>query len=213
MTCVVGIRGRNGVLLAADSQLSWDNRKMMDKAPKVFQLSEVLAIGYCGSGRLGQLLEHHMTALDDPPLGRDERTWAVKTFVPYVRGVLEDGGFLHVHHNVEHFGESAFLFAVRDRLFNVEGDLCVNEHELAFDATGSGNELALGAMAALTGHTTGPVDGDDDDLWEIAFAGVKAAADHTNYVGGDAVSVSTVKFTDGELAFARAMLKKGRGRC
>lgn len=206
MTCVVGIRGAGGVLLAADSQSSWDNRKMMDARPKVFGLSDVLAVGYCGSGRLGQLLEHGMAELDDPPLGRDEHTWAVKTFVPYLRDVLEAGGFLHVHHNVEHFGESAFLMAVRDRLFQVEGDLCVNEHDRGFDAVGSGELVALGTLAARIGD--GQV-ADAEARWEIATAAVESSIDTTSYVGGNVIGIETVRFTDDERDFARSMLKRG----
>jgi 20S proteasome alpha/beta subunit len=205
VTCVVGIRGTAGVLLAADSQTSWDNRKMMDAQPKVFELSDVLAIGYCGSGRLGQLLQHGMAELDDPPLGRDEHVWAVKTFVPFVRDVLETGGFLHVHHNVEHFGDSAFLFAVRHRLFQVEGDLCVNEHERPYDAVGSGCEVAIGAMAALVGDADAV---SERTIVDVAIAGVQAPIEHTHYVGGDIAYRSTVCFTDDERAFARSMLKR-----
>jgi hypothetical protein len=173
----------------------------------VFGLSDILAVGYCGSGRLGQLLEHQMESLDDPPLGRDEHTWAVKTFVPYVRDVLEAGGFLHVHHNVEHFGESSFLLAVRDRLFQVEGDLCVNEHALPFDAVGSGELVALGTLAARIDAAVE----DPEERWDIAAAAVEASSEATAYVGGDVIGIETVRFTDEEREFARAMLKR-RGR-
>lgn len=204
MTCVVGVRGRNGVLIAADSQVSWDNRVQMDAGPKVGALSDVLAFGYCGSGRLGDILTYRLVELTDPAVGRDEREWAVTEFVPYLRVVLEAEGFLHVWRNVENFGESAFMLAVRDRLFMVEGDLAVSEHVRPFDATGSGHEVAIGSLAAAYSAD----DVDDDELEAIAGDAVRAAAAHTAFVGGDVMVVRTSRFTDDELAFARAMLRR-----
>lgn len=206
MTCVVGVRTTGGVLLAADSQMSWENGNRMARDAKTIELSEVLAVAYCGSGRLGQLLQYHLDQLDDPPIGRDEQRWAVKEFIPYLRGVTEDAGHLHIHRNVEELGESAFLFAVRGRLFSVDSDFAVNEHRFAFDALGSGMETAIGAMHAAAGEATytpyTPGKGE-----KIATAGVLAATEYTNFVGGDITWASTIRFTGEEKAYARAMLR------
>ena len=149
MTCVVGIRWKGGVLLAADSQTSGDNFKRMDTDSKVFQLSDVLAIAYCGSGRLGQILKHWlMDALEEPPLDRDLRRWYVREFAPVLRDVLNEHGHLHIleEDQTEYLGNSAFLLAVRDRLFAIEPDFSINESEFPFDSFGSGSEAALGAL-------------------------------------------------------------------
>lgn len=201
MTVVVGVANDAGVLLAADSQISWMNRNVMSVEPKVCKLSEVLAVGYCGSGRLGQILIHEMEDLESPPLGRDEMRWVVKTFVPYFRGTLFDAGFLHVHHNVENFGDSAFLFAVRNRLFHMDGDFSVGEADLPFDATGSGMETAIGAMSSVAPRDS-KITASRREL--IAMAGIEAAVEHTNFVGGNATMVQTVRFTSGEKNFVKS---------
>jgi len=206
VTCVTGVRTTTGVLLAADSQMSWENGNRMSRDAKTIQLSDILAVAYCGSGRLGQLLQYHLDELDDPPLGRDEQRWAVRDFVPYLRGVTEAEGHLHIHRNVEELGESAFLFAVRGRLFMVESDFSVTEHRYAFDALGSGMETAIGAMHSAAGvHSYAPFT--DRRAMSIANAGIKAAGEYTNYVGGDTTHVKTVRFTDEEKTFARSLLK------
>lgn len=208
MTCVVGVVGRKGVLLAGDSQVSWDNAKRMDKEPKVFQLSDVLAIAYCGSGRLGQLLTYHMEALEDPPLGRDEHRWAVREFIPFLRGVAEEQGHLHIRHNVEHIGESAFFLAVRGRLFGVWDDLGVTEHRQSYDAMGSGSEVAIGAMRSAAGAEA-EEPRTDASLERIALAGVESASAFTNFVGGEISMVKTVVVTDEERELCKRIAKHG----
>jgi 20S proteasome alpha/beta subunit len=198
------VRGKKGVLLAGDSQFSslFTNRKIA--SAKTFQLSDVLAVAYCGYARLGQLLEYHMIELEDPPLGRDEQKWAVKEFIPHLRDIAFANGHMHVHHNVEHLGPSAFFLAVRGRLFTVDDDLSVTAHQFVYDALGSGEDVAIGAMHALAGEAVDPLP--ESKLESIAFAGVTAATEFTNHVGGDINTVHTALFTTDELKFAREML-------
>jgi 20S proteasome alpha/beta subunit len=204
VTVVVGVVGRKGVLLAGDSQAStsYSNRKYAEA--KTFSISEVLAVAYCGSGRLGQVLIHHLDELDDPPLGRDEMRWMVRDFIPFLRDVTEQAGHLHIHHNVEHLGESAFLMGVRGRLFTVDADMSVSEHVLPFDALGSGEDAAIGAMHALAGDDREPLT--EGKMQSVAEAGVAAATTFTNFVGGDMSTARTVAITAEEKAAIRKLL-------
>lgn len=214
MTCVVGVRTRTGVLLAGDRQLSWDNGKRFTRDAKTLELSEIIAVACCGSPRLGQLLQFHMDELDDPPLGRDEQRWAVREFIPFLREVTEQAGHLTVRHDdaVEGLGDSAFLMAVRGRLFMVEGDFSVTEHRFGFEALGSGMETAIGAMhAAAVAGRTGEATYEpytQSRAQAIAEAGVKAATDYTSFVGGQMTTAETALYTDEELSFARSMVKR-----
>lgn len=143
MTCIAAIRveGR-GVLLGGDSLGSDGDRGTVFCNKKVFRLSREVAIGYCGSFRMGQLLEHH---LEPPVVHGDERTWAVKKLVPDVRAVLKDGGFA----SEDEEAGNRWLLAIRDRLFLVENELAVLEPWEGYLAIGSGQDFALGAMHAL----------------------------------------------------------------
>lgn len=211
MTCVVGVRTVGGVLLAADSQMSWENGNRMTRDAKTVQLSDLLAVAYCGSGRLGQILQYHLDELDDPPLGRDEHRWAVKDFIPFLREAVAEQGHLSIdlHDDIEGFGNSAFLFGVRGRLFTVEGDFSVSEHRYGFDALGTGMETAIGAMRATARELQ----------WEpyprakatrIAEEGILAATDFTNFVGGDITWVETADYTDDERELAKTIAGRRR---
>jgi hypothetical protein len=208
MTCIVGLVGEKGVLIAGDAQGSTEWTKREDVSPKVFQLSDVLAVGYCGSGRFGQILQHHlMDSLDDPPLGMDEHRWIVRDFIPYIRQLMEDHGHLHIYHNVEEFGPSAFMLAVRGRLFTVWSDFGVDEHIYPFDSIGSGGETATGSMhGELTAGKSKrearlPIP--DKDLVGIATRAITAATEMTPFVGGKISSVKTVRYTADEKALAK----------
>lgn len=192
------------MLLAGDSQYSTYNGHRQARDAKVVALSEVLAVAYCGSGRLGQLLTYHMDELDDPPLGRDEHRWAVKEFIPYLRGVAGEHGHLHIHHNVEMLGESAFLLAVRGALFLVDSDLGIANGLLSYEALGSGEEVAIGALREALGDTHDPID--DRRLERVATNAVTAATELTNFVGGPINQAKTVIYTADEKSLAREML-------
>lgn len=214
MTCVVGIRMKGGVLLAADSQSSGDNLKRMDTDSKVFQLSDIMAVAYCGSGRLGQILKHWlMDALEEPPLDRDLRRWYVREFAPVLRDVLHDHGHLHILESdqTEYLGNSAFLLAVRDRLFAIEPDFSINENEMPFEAMGSGGEAAMGALRAEVEKHRTPVadymEGTPQKLGELARRAIVGAADTTLGVGGTIRYAGTCVYTLDEKAQARRIVK------
>jgi 20S proteasome alpha/beta subunit len=207
VTCVVGVVGRKGVLLAGDAQWSTDWSHRVGAEPKVFQLSQVLAIAYCGSGRLGQILTYHLTdSLEDPPLGMDEHYWAVREFVPFLRDVTDAHGHLHIREDnqVEELGQSAFLLAARQRLFSVESDFSVNEHLLPYEALGSGEREAIGVLLDA-------LDGQQLPTWEraerVARRAIAAAAEFDNFVGGPVTTVRTVTYTEDEKRLARDVLR------
>lgn len=204
MTAIVGVKGKKGVLLAGDSQMSGynSNREVLDT--KVFLCSDVLGFAYCGWPRLAQIVMYHLGDFDDPPLGMDEQKWAIKEFIPRLRDITEYHGYLHVHHNVEHLGASAFLMAVRGRLFTVDEMLAVTEHRQPYEALGSGEEVAIGAMKSLLSDDLDYVP--DNKLAAVAQAGIDAAAKYTNFVGGDIDMVRTVVYTEEEKRLAKSIL-------
>jgi len=199
VTAVVGVKTKGGVLLAADSLASNQYTKRELSLPKVCGVSELLAIAYCGSLRLGQVLTYYMEdVLDDPPMGGDEHRWAVKELIPKVRELTEEHGLLHIKNNVEHLGSSAFLLAIRGRLFDVWPDFSVEETVLPYAVDGSGADVAIGALqSAAKGRT----DFTEAEALELAIKAINAAADNVPSVGGESITyVTTVLVTPEERA-------------
>lgn len=194
-------------MLAGDAQGSTQWIKRNDVSPKVFQLSDLLAVGYCGSGRFGQILQYHlMDSLDDPPLQEDEHRWVVRSFVQYLRDITTDLGHLEIHHNVETFGPSEFLLAVRGRLFLIDNEFGVSEHVLCYESVGSGAETAIGSIHGELADQSEPLG--DQRLEAIARRAIGAAVDMTNYVGGEITTVKTILYTPDEIALAKRVLAR-----
>lgn len=204
MTVIVGLVGKKGVLIAGDSQYSDDWNKRMGAQAKTGTLHDTVAYGYCGSGRFGQLLDYHMDSLDPPPLTVDEHRWTVRDFIPFLRDVTEVHGHLHIHHNVETFGPSAFLLGVRRRLFAIYEDFSVDEHVMPYESVGSGAEVAIGSIHSDVGETREPIS--DTRLERIAEKAISAATNLTLYVGGDISVVKTSVYTADERALAKKIL-------
>lgn len=175
---------------------------------KTFSIYDTVAVAYCGSARFGQILTYWLEdVLEEPPLGMDEHYWAIRQFLPALTGVLEEHGHLHRYEetSVEELGDSAFLLAVRNRVFCVEPDMQVSEDEFPFSALGSGDDVAIGAMLGMKGPGTYALP--DEELLKIARAGVEAAAKITPYVGGKITTVRTVTYTSAEKKLARKVLE------
>jgi hypothetical protein len=204
VTVVVGIRGENGCLLAGDvmgSNYYGDQRRRQDV--KTFTLSETVAIAYCGSYRLGQLIR--FMQLPELPLGKDEYEWAVTWFIPAVRRTLKSGGYMEVADNVERLGNSAFLLAARNRLMCVQSDLQVSEDEFPWSAEGSGGEVAAGHLRGELGDTIDPVE--DSRMLKIARDAVATSTDLNAFVGGKVTHVRTRRFTKDELEISKEVVR------
>lgn len=144
MTCIVGIAHEGRVILGADSAgvSGYDKRIRADR--KIFKNGELI-FGFTSSFRMGQLLQFNLT----PPViqeGQAPYEYAVKLLIPEIRNVFRAGGFLKLENNVEVGG--VFLVGFRGHLFSVHNDFQVGESVESFEAIGSGDSYAMGAMHA-----------------------------------------------------------------
>jgi ATP-dependent protease HslVU (ClpYQ) peptidase subunit len=145
MTCVVGLAENGRVWMGADSATTWDDTKLVIASnPKVFRVGP-LVIGYCGSGRVGRLLQYSLT----PPPVRNMPAdkYVAITLVEAIRKCLFEGGVTHKENNEEEI-PSDFLVGFKGRLWRVDGDFNVDESRHPFDSVGCGSHIALGAMHA-----------------------------------------------------------------
>lgn len=162
MTCIVGVEwageGGRGVVMAADSLGAAGHFATEMSTPKLFRLSQRVAedgesqqqemlIGYTSSYRMGQLLRWELD-LPFHPAGMPDEEWLVTRFLSAVRSTLEEGGWLRKKDERERSG--FFLVGYRGRLYHVERELQVMRSADGYQATGSGQHVAAGAIGALT---------------------------------------------------------------
>ena len=144
MTCIVGLVVGDDVYIGADAISSNGITKHSITTPKVFRCGE-FAIGYTTSFRMGQLIQFHLPVRPQPA-GQDDFAYMVTEVAEAVRVLLKDRGFAEVNSNRERGGQ--FLIGYRGKLYEIHSDYAVFAHEELW-AVGSGEEVALGAMAAL----------------------------------------------------------------
>ncbi len=147
MTCIVGLVENGVVYIGGDSSAvsGWD--LMLRKDRKVFRVGEAL-LGFTSSFRLGQLLRDTFLP---PALQENEHIerYMTTTFVNAVRECLKEGGFAQKKNEQESAG--TFLVGFRGRLFRIADDYQVGETLHHYDAIGSGDSVAFGALYA-TAH-------------------------------------------------------------
>ena len=153
MTCIVAVKDRGRVYMGGDSIGGHTNQWMVTprKDPKVFWCGKLL-IGYTSSYRMAQLIRFGLqdalpvSELEPPDDPADGFEFMVTDFVPRVRYLFDEGGYLKTDCGREEAGQ--FLVAWGGQLFGVEDDLQVADYARPWASCGCGIEYALGALHA-----------------------------------------------------------------
>lgn len=181
MTCVVGIAHSGQVWIGADSLAGDSQRYAIEYrvAPKVFKLKDRMLIGYTTSFRMGQLLQYRLTLPDHPDSMSDEE-YLHCDFIDAIRNLFKSHGFASVKENKEEGGQ--FLVGYRQKLYRVDSEFTIAQLSRCFDAVGSGEHYALGALYVLERHA--PYRDWLDETPRVITQAIGAAAEFSAYVGG-----------------------------
>ena len=150
MTCIVGLVTPTAVIIGADSAGVAGDDITIRKDSKVFKLKgssgEEMVIGFTSSFRMGQLLQYHLY-LPPHDEGMDNFTYMVTEFIESVRIALKEGGYARKVNEEETGG--CFLVGYRGCLYEIGSDFQVGECVHPYNAVGSGESYAKGAMTVL----------------------------------------------------------------
>ncbi len=142
MTCIVGLLTDDRIYMGGDSAGVAGYAMSNRRDPKVFIRQGVL-IGFTSSFRMGQLLRHKLH-VPDQGVKQNTEEFLVTSFVDAIRACLKTGGYAKKENEVEEAG--SFLVGYKGGLYNIQSDYQVEELYDDFNATGSGADVALGAM-------------------------------------------------------------------
>lgn len=149
MTCIVGYKTEDGIYMGADSCGSDGHSYSRRKDKKVF-FNNGYIIGFCGSFRMGQILQFDFKVpnndlKDEDGNIVDDFEFMVRKFIPEVRKEFYNHGFMKTTGDRESGG--FFLVGTpNNRLFHIESDFQVSENLENFECCGSGSDVAYGAM-------------------------------------------------------------------
>jgi len=150
MTAIAGLIDGGKVWMGADSAGVAGLKLAVRRDPKIFRLGEFL-FGYTSSFRMGQILRYYLQPAI-PDEGQDGHRYMVLKFIPAVRKLLKEHGYLKKEHEREEIG--TFLVGWRGELYSVDGDLQVGQFGQPFTSCGCGQDLVLGSL-----HTTEQLSG------------------------------------------------------
>jgi len=156
MTCIVGYIEKNKtetiIYLGGDSSGVYGTHITLREDPKVFKKGNKFLIGFTSSFRMGQLL---MSSKFEPPKQKEKQTeldYMITDFVDEVRKVFDENGYMKKENNQEEGG--IFIVAYKDKLYQIESDFQVGVNILPYDACGSGEDYAKGALYSLVNFST-----------------------------------------------------------
>lgn len=178
MTCIVGVETKGGVWIGGDSATIAGWSIELTGRPKVFRVGEFL-IGVAGSPRVSGLLRH---AFNPPPVPKKSKRldgYMVTKFVPALRAVLGEAAAEKRQHDVAGIdGSSHIMVGVRGRLIEVQSDYQVTYMQAGYGAIGCADEVALGALHALSNAAP------QREPRELVLAALEAAQAHNIGVRG-----------------------------
>lgn len=138
MTAIAGIVDKKNkkTYLSSDEMGSNGFTGQNYKTPKLFK-KDTMSVAFCGSYRLGQILRHNFK----PRKFQEDES--VDSYVfdyldTEIRKVLKERKFLKVVDGIDSIKSAEVIFAIKDRLFILQGDLSILEAEKIYLTSGSG---------------------------------------------------------------------------
>jgi ATP-dependent protease HslVU (ClpYQ) peptidase subunit len=142
MTTLVGIQGPDFVVMAADSQITDNEQRIIStQTPKIVSVGDYL-IGITGDSRPGDILAFNWK----PPTYKnyDPVEWMGKRILPSIQLAFKENGY-----EMDKEANFAYLIAFDGILFSIGSDLSFNASERGLFAAGSGGAFALGYLYSL----------------------------------------------------------------
>ena len=143
MTTLVGIQGSDFLVMAADSQITdGDQRIISIETPKIVSTGKYL-LGLTGDSRPGDILAYTWK----PPLyrGEDPVKFMGSKLLPSISAAFKESNY-EIDNKEMNF---SFLISFNAHLFSIGGDLAFNTSERGLFAAGSGGNYALGYLYSL----------------------------------------------------------------
>ncbi len=147
MTCIVAIKHNGKIHMGGDSLGSAGYSKTVRLDEKVF-ISGDMIFGFCGSFRMGQILQYVM-AHPERPEGISDMKYLVAYWIPAVIDTFNDNGFRGDKEPDDHEETKTggtFILGYRGTVYQIDSDFQVGIPAEQYDAIGCGSDLALGAM-------------------------------------------------------------------
>ena len=150
MTTLAAIQGKTWCMIGADSQISSGNRRIAGGTKVIEQHGLVIAT--CGEVRGMNLIRYNVSP---PSPSSDGEQYIVTELIPTMRKEFIDHGYLisEMHpltsDTTSVGGDIESLIAFQGLIYNVDSDFSVVTDSRGIYGSGSGGDIALGALDQL----------------------------------------------------------------
>jgi ATP-dependent protease HslVU (ClpYQ) peptidase subunit len=148
MTVIIALKKDNKIYLGADSALVDNWTVTQTKQPKIFKLGEFL-IGVAGYPRTAQLIQYQLM-IKPQTEHQSDFSYLCTDFVNSVKSLLVDNDNVKNLDGSKQIDESDLLFGYRNNIYAMDTNFQIIQTTDSYNAIGSGQEIALGAMAVFT---------------------------------------------------------------
>lgn len=156
MTCVVAYKDKSNIIyIGADTAGSSTatHSILTRKDPKVFILGKSMIVGFSGSYRDGQLI---MVKFSPPPHNEDQYSdfgYMCGPFIDGIRELYKNNGRIKESSDTPDETEANLIVIYNNEIYKIYEDFHVELSSDPFNACGSGEDVALGAMSILHSNT------------------------------------------------------------
>jgi ATP-dependent protease HslVU (ClpYQ) peptidase subunit len=141
MTTIVGIQGDGWTVMAADSQITDENSKIISTdTPKIIRFNNIL-IGLRGDARPGDIISYNWKP---PKITGDPQRWLVSKMIPSMIDAFDEFGYDWEHEEADF----NFMVSIKGNLFDIGTDMSISKADQGLFFSGSGGKIALGYMAS-----------------------------------------------------------------
>jgi len=146
VTTIVGIQGKDFIVMAADSQITEDNQRIISpKTPKIIRIGKYI-LGISGDARPGDILTYNW----NPPVYKqgDEIQFMGKSIIPSMLEAFKINGFDLEGEDKKEISFQ-YLLGFNGKLFSIGDDMSFLCTESGYYAAGSGGSFALGYLHSV----------------------------------------------------------------
>lgn len=146
MTCTIGFRLKDGVIMASDSAGTANDFQIIRRDPKIFAKNNIL-FGIAGSFRMRDVLMYDVKI----PQKKNKQTldeYVRTDLIDAIRTTFIKKGICKVEDN-ENTSLGSILLGIENKLYVIDSDFQVGENLDPFAVIGSGEVMATGILAAF----------------------------------------------------------------
>lgn len=145
MTCIVGLKTEDGILLGGDRATVWGDHLRIQNEPKVYKKGDFI-FGGAGWVSIIQLMPYTMVFPEfEEDLGETPTAYMVNKFIPQLQKVIDECGRLIVKDGKEEC-ECDFIVGFKGHLFNIGADFSLFEPAEDYIAIGTGGDYAEASL-------------------------------------------------------------------